>query len=83
MIDNTMHTLAVKEFDFIAMSDEEMKLYPHLAKQVDNAEDDGTTDVPVEPEKPTDKPAVKPDEPTTDNNNNYVTDVVIPNTDSF
>jgi hypothetical protein len=70
LIDNTMHTLAVKEFDFIAMSDEEMKLYPHLAKQVDNTED-----------KPTDKPDVKPDEPTTENNN-YVTDVVIPDTDS-
>lgn len=85
LIDNTMHTFAVKEFDFTAMSDEEMKLYPHLAKQVDNAEDDEITDVPVEPEKPTDKPEnpdVKPDEPTTDNNN-YVTDVVIPNTDSF
>ncbi|MBQ4571990.1 MAG: hypothetical protein IJA80_01780 [Clostridia bacterium] len=85
LIDNAMHTLAVKEFGFTAVSDEEMKLYPHLAKQVDNIEDDGTTELPVEPENPTDKPEkpdVKPDEPTTDNNN-YVTDVVIPNTDSF
>ncbi|MBR2954106.1 MAG: hypothetical protein IKC45_06965 [Clostridia bacterium] len=85
LIDNAMHTLAVKEFGFTAVSDEEMKLYPHLAKQVDNTEDDGTTELPVEPENPTDKPEkpdVKPDEPTTDNNN-IVTDVVIPNTDSF
>ena len=85
LIDNAMHTLAVKEFGFTAVSDEEMKLYPHLARQVDNIEDDGTTELPVEPENPTDKPEkpdVKPDEPTTDNNN-YVTDVVIPNTDSF
>ncbi len=71
LIDNTMHTSAVKKFDFIAMSDEKMKVYSHLAKQVDDTEDETT-----------DKPDVKPDEPTTENNN-YVTDVVIPNTDSY
>lgn len=82
MIDNTMHTFAVKEFKFLAISDEEMKLYTHLAKQVDDAEDEPTTEAPVEPEKPTDKPIVKPDEPTYEIGD-YVTDVIIPNTDSF
>ena len=82
MIDNTMHTFAVKEFKFLAISDEEMKLYTHLAKQVDDAEDEPTTEAPVEPEKPTDKPIVKPDEPTYEIGD-YVTEVIIPNTDSF
>ena len=41
-----------------------------------------TTEAPVEPEKPTDKPIVKPDEPTYEIGD-YVTEVIIPNTDSF
>ena len=81
LIDNTMHTLAIKEFDFIAMSDDEMKIYSHLAKQMD-VTGDTPTETPVEPEKPTDKPIVKPDEPTYEIGD-YVTDVIIPNTDSF
>ncbi len=82
LIDNTMHTFAVKEFDFIAMNDEEMKLYSHLVKDVDNTEDEPTTETPVEPEKPTENPSVKPDEPSYEIGDT-VTDVVIPNTDSF
>lgn len=78
LIDNTMHTFAVKEFNFIAMNDEEMKIYSHLAKQVDDTEDEPTTEAPVEPEKP----SVKPDEPSYEIGD-IVTDVVIPNTDSF
>ena len=82
LIDNTMHTFAVKEFDFIAMNDEEMKLYSHLTKSVDNTEDEPITETPVEPEKPTENPSVKPDEPSYEIGDT-VTDVVIPNTDSF
>ncbi len=81
LIDNTMHTLAVKEFDFIAMSDDEMKIYSHLAKQMD-VTGDTPTETPVEPEKPTENPSVKPDEPSYEIGD-VVTDVVIPNTDSF
>ncbi len=81
LIDNTMHTLAVKEFDFIAMSDDEMKIYSHLAKQMDVTEDT-PTETPVEPEKPMENPSVKPDEPSYEIGD-VVTDVVIPDTDSF
>ena len=57
LIDNTMHTFAVKEFDFIAMSDENMEIYSHLAKNndVEDAEpapEETITEVPetTEPE---------------------------------
>ena len=36
LIDNTMHTLAVKEFDFIAMSDDEMKIYSQFFRLIEN-----------------------------------------------
>lgn len=91
-VDGSLHTFAVKEFSFIAMSDEEMKLYSHLTKKTENTEDEPSTEVPVEPEEPTEKPdedkpekpVTKPDEPTTEKEeNNIVTDVEIPNTDSY
>lgn len=91
IIDNTMKTFVTKEFSFIAMSDENMEIYSHLAKNndVEDAEpapEETITEVPetTEPEteeQPTpEKPVV--DESTTEENDT-VADVEIPNTDSF
>lgn len=98
MIENTTHTIAVKEFSFTAISDDELVMYPHLARKVVNEDvepspEETTTETPVQPEKPTEqpekeeqeteKPTIKPDEPTTENiDENYITDVEIPDTDS-
>ncbi len=90
IIDNTMKTFVTKEFSFIAISDENMEIYSHLAKNTDEvvepAPEETTTEVPesTEPEteeQPTpEKPVV--DESTTEENDT-VADVEIPNTDSF
>ncbi len=91
IIDNTMKTFVTKEFSFIAMSDENMEIYSHLAKNndvegVEPAPEETITEVPetTEPEteeQPTpEKPVV--DESTTEEND-IVADVEIPNTDSF
>ena len=92
IIDNTMKTVATREFSFIAVSDEMMEEYPHLAKTVVNEDvepeiEKPTTEVPevTEPEteaKPTpEKPVI--DETVTEEKTEAVTDVEIPNTDSF
>lgn len=92
IIDNTMKTVATREFSFIAVSDEMMEAYPHLAKTVVNEDiepetEEPTTEAPevTEPEteaKPTpEKPDV--DETVTEEKTETVTDVEIPNTDGF
>ncbi len=92
IIDNTMKTFVTKEFSFIAMSDENMEIYSHLAKTIVNedvepAPEESTTESPetTEPEteeQPTpEKPVV--DETVTEEEKEAVTDVEIPNTDSF
>lgn len=92
IIDNTMKTVATREFKFIAVSDEMMEEYPHLAKTVVNEDvepeiEEPTTEAPevTEPEteaKPTpEKPVI--DETVTEEKTEAVTDVEIPNTDSF
>ena len=92
IIDNTMKTFVTKEFSFIAMSDENMEIYSHLAKNNDvetpePAPDEIVSEVPetTEPEteeQPTpEKPVV--DETVTEEEKEAVTDVEIPNTDSF
>lgn len=92
IIDNTMKTVATREFSFIAVSDEMMAAYPHLAKTVVNEDvepetEEPTTEAPevTEPEteaKPTpEKPDI--DETTTEEEKETITDVEIPNTDGF
>jgi hypothetical protein len=92
IIDNTMKTFVTKEFSFIAMSDENMEIYSHLAKNNDveipePAPDETVSEAPetTEPEteeQPTpEKPVV--DETVTEEEKEAVTDVEIPNTDSF
>lgn len=90
IIDNTQHTIATKEFSFIAMSDENMEIYPHLAKKTVDEEVKPVPEETVKPEESTqeteteistEKPAV--DETTTEENKEIITDVEIPNTDSF
>ncbi len=93
-LDNTQHTYVEKVFDFTGMSDEEMKLYSHLAcigdvdlpvpsPEVPSEPIEPETEDPVKPQEPetetnTDTPA---DEPVTEENKEPVTDVEIPNTD--
>lgn len=86
IIDNTMHTIATRDFSFIAMSDEDMNIYSHLAKKTVNDEEKPAPEETVKPEEPpqepeTEKPAepLTPVEPETDK---PVTDVQVPNTDS-
>ncbi len=90
IIDNTQHTIATKEFSFIAMSDEDMALYPHIAKENIGEEVLPAPEIPVEPEEPTTEPVEEPTKPVTPENPTYeptpeedkkpVTDVEIPNT---
>ncbi len=90
IIDNTQHTIATKEFSFIAMSDEALEIYPHLAKNVVDEDELPAPEPPVEPEIPdeptTEEPTEKPTEPetpvepSTEENKDNATDVEIPNT---
>ena len=61
IIDNTQHTIAIKEFSFIPMSDEDMETYSHLAIQ---PEDEETLPSPEDTIKPEDD-ATKPEEDVT------------------
>ncbi len=90
IIDNTQHTISTREFSFIAMSDEEMDKYPHLA-YVGEVEDPAPSpEVPTEPEntdepttdEPTEQPTEPeiPEEPSTEDDKDSATDVDIPNT---
>lgn len=90
IIDNTQHTIAKKEFSFIAMSDENMEIYSHLAKNTVDEDAEPAPEETVKPEEPTQdteqetKPeAEKPviDETTTEENKEIITDVEIPDTD--
>ncbi|MBQ8766784.1 MAG: hypothetical protein IJZ16_08260 [Clostridia bacterium] len=90
IIDNTQHTIATKEFSFIAMSDENMEIYSHLVKKTVNEEVLPAPEETVKPEETTEsteteisteKPVV--DETTTEENKEIITDVEIPDTDSF
>ena len=90
IIDNTMKTFVTKEFSFIAISDENMEIYSHLAKNndVEDAEpapEETTTEVPETTEPETEEPT--PEKPVVDESateeNDTVADVEIPNTDSF
>ncbi len=96
-LDNTQKTYVEKVFDFTGMSDEEMKLYPHLAKKIIDDEIFPTPEVPTESNEPETEEPIKPqepeteintekpsvDEPTTGESKEPVTDVEIPNTDSL
>ncbi len=85
-LEDNPNTYSEKIFNFVAMSDEEMEKYPHLAvvgegeKPVPSPDEkpvpspDEKPTVPATPEEPT-----TPDEPSTDNND-VSTDVNIPNT---
>ena len=87
-IDNAMHTTAIKEFSFIAMTDDEMNQYAHIGiiKNEDSApveplppqEDEPTTSVPEEPETETPTEPEKPVESEPDLPNQDLND---PNTD--
>ncbi len=93
IIDNTMKTIATREFKFIAVSDEMMEEYPHLAKNTVDEDvkpapeetvkpEEPTTQVPETEAKPdTEKPVV--DENTTEEEKEPVTDVEIPDTDAL
>jgi hypothetical protein len=85
-----MKTFVTKEFSFIAISDENMETYSHLAKNndVEDAEpapEETTTEVPETTEPETEEPT--PEKPVVDESateeNDTVADVEIPNTDSF
>ena len=88
IIDNTMKTFVTKEFSFIAMSDENMEIYSHLAKGTVNEDVEPAPEETVKPEEPiveneteTQMPVV--DEPVTEKENDVITDVEIPDTDGF
>jgi hypothetical protein len=88
IIDNTMKTFVTKEFSFIAMSDENMEIYSHLAKGTVNEDVEPAPEETVKPEEPTvenetetQKPVV--DESETEKENDAITDVEIPDTDGF
>lgn len=92
IIDNTMKTFVTKEFSFIAMSDENMEIYSHLAKKndvenVEPAPEETITEAPESTEPETEeqpipeKPAV--DDSVTEEEDETVADAQIPNTDSF
>lgn len=50
-IENSQMTFTSKEFTFIGLSDDDLKLYPHLAKNVADKPEDIIPEEPVEPEK--------------------------------
>lgn len=93
IIDNTMKTIATREFKFIAVSDEDMEVYPHLAKNTVVEDVEPAPEETVKPEEPTtqepeteakpdtEKPVI--DEPTTEEEKEPVTDVEIPDTDAL
>lgn len=93
IIDNTMKTVATREFKFIAVSDEMMEEYPHLAKNTVVEDVEPAPEETVKPEEPTtqepeteakpdtEKPVI--DEPTTEEEKEPVTDVEIPDTDAL
>ena len=93
IIDNTMKTIATREFKFIAVSDEDMEIYPHLAKNAIDEDVEPSPEETVKPEEPTtqepeteakpdtEKPVI--DENTTDDKKEPVTDVEIPDTDAL
>lgn len=80
-IDNAQHTFVVKEFSFLAMSDEEMERYTHLAKAIDEEEPAPSPEKPTDKDEPTTEKPV-PEEPPTEEDKKPVTDVEIPNTSS-
>jgi hypothetical protein len=91
IIDNAMHTFVTKEFSFIAMSDENMEIYSHLAKKTVDEEVELAPEETVKPEEPTyeaetetkpetQKPVVNE---TTTEEKETITDVEILNTDGF
>ena len=86
-MDNAMHTTAIKEFSFMAMTDDEMNQYPHLGIQNDDStpeeplppqDDESTTPVPEEPETETPTEPEKPTDSKPDLSNQDLND---PNTD--
>ena len=86
-MDNAMHTTVIREFSFMAMTDDEMNQYPHLGIQSDDStpeeslppqEDESTTPVPEEPETETSTEPEKPTESKPDLPNQDLND---PNTD--
>ena len=86
-MDNAMHTTVIREFSFMAMTDDEMNQYPHLGIQSDDStpeeslppqEDESTTPVPEEPETETPTEPEKPTESKPDLPNQDLND---PNTD--
>ena len=50
-IENSQMTFTSKEFTFIGLSDDDLKLYPHLAKNVADKPEDIIPEEPVEPEE--------------------------------
>ncbi len=89
-IDNSMHTTAVKEFCFTAMTDDEMSQYAHLGMtKIDEIipeeplppqEDEPITENPEKPETETPTEPEKPTEPEADSPNQDLND---PNTDAI
>ena len=86
-MDNAMHTTVIREFSFMAMTDDEMNQYPHLGIQNDDStpeeplpphEDEPTTSVPEEPETESPTEPEKPTESEPDLPNQDLND---PNTD--
>lgn len=81
IIDNAMHTFVTKDFSFIAVSDENMEIYSHLARNAVNEDVEPSPEEPTTEAKPEqDKPVA--DEPAKDKNE-FITDVEIPNTDGI
>ena len=88
-IDNSIHTTAVKEFCFTAMTDDEMSQYARLGKiKIDDIapevplppqEDEPTTEVPQDPE--TETPS-EPEKPTDAESDSPGQDLNDPNTDA-
>ncbi len=92
IIDNTMKTFVTKEFSFIAMSDENMEIYSHLAKKTGGEDVEPAPEETIKHEEPTyeDETETKPtpekpvvNETTTEENKDTINDVEIPNTDGF
>ena len=86
IIDNTMHTIATREFGFIAMSDADMKTYSHLAKNTVADEEKPAPEEIIKPEAPSQEPekesSTEPQAPQEPETEKPVTDVQVPNTDS-
>ena len=87
IIDNTMKTFVTRDFSFIAMSDENMEIYSHLAKDTVNEDVEAAPEETVKPEEPTieiETETQKPvDEPITEEESEIITDVEIPDTDGL